>query len=292
MRYLGINIYYWGSGEQQQLRKELRRWVAEAEERGLLQRFWYTSFDSRGPHLFALFATRQEDYSALESMLRQRAEAFLVSFPSLTELSLDELTIRHGECRGTVMNCVDRMDGIAANNTFEVFEHDDASFPFKITGKMERPELIWERIDLASRWTLDLATGNRARAALQWLRAIDRALTRKAVPSSLYWRFHAGTLMLRLEEFLEARGETVEQWLAKAVTQRNHAMFSEVWNSSGEIPVDSDALVSALLSTPGLELNERFRIMRDLDHTILLQLGQLVRLQIPMVLFAWQQSLQ
>jgi hypothetical protein len=292
MNNIGFNIYYWGMQEQQRLLQHgLGVWARDARDQGLLQRLWFCPYDARGPHVFAIFTTTSGAQDEVKTFLNDRIEDFITQFPSEAGLSAKEISERHGHCRGRSMNAADRQPGLAENNTFQIFEHEPADYPFRLNQRVSDTAEFWNRLDQVASWTLEQAGGDVSRWAIRWLAAIDRSLHQHDIAPADYWRYHAGTLLLGLEESARARPEAVNDWLQKAVTLPNRELFSLIWEEAETTPpLDISGLVHLVLSHSALTLTQRFSVLREINHFTLLQLGQIVRREIPIVLYGWQRN--
>jgi hypothetical protein len=293
MTYVGFNIYYWGQKEQQHLLKNgLALWVDEAGQRGLLQRLWYCPFDARSPHVFAIFSVPDAGRDALKCFLHDRIRQFIDRTPSRADLPEQEAAERHRRCRGVTMNSADRQPGPALNNSFTIFEHGTGDYPFWLNNRVANPAEFWEHLHLVSSWCLQRAGGDVSRAAIQWLAAVDRSLARHEVPRADFWRYHAGSLLLGLEESLKKQQTPVADFLQRAVSEKNRQVFSASWSEiENDPPLDVEALIRLVFSQPGSTFHQNFAVLRSINHFTLLQLGQIVLHEIPIVLYAWQRNL-
>ena len=296
MSHLGINIYYWGTSEQRHLLLEgVRPWAVEAREKGLAESFWHCRFDARGPHIFALFKTSATARDRLQELLSQRLSTFLERSPSRAILAADELERRHAECRGKALCRVDGADGIAANNTFVLFDHEADGYPLWLDRGMAQAGAFWRQLDALSFWTLArLEQGEASAASVRWLAAVGGGLSRRGLPAAEYWRLHATTLIPSLAGRWETEPDALLASLAGAVSERNRLNFARIWDRAGAAAgegFDIDPLIEAVTADDGRTLEQRFRVLREVNHTTLAQLEQPVALHIPMVLYAWQQSL-
>jgi len=296
MSYVGANIYYWGKQEQRQLLLEgVRAWALEARNRGLSNSLWYCHFDARSPHVFVLFGAGPETRAALKSYLQTEIGMFLLSRPSTAVLSAEELERRHEECRGKSLCAADREEGLVDNNSYFVFDHEPGAYPMWLSDGMAGKREFWNSMDRLTFWALQqLHEGNGEKAAIRWLAAVDQAMHRLGVRNSDYWAFHAGTLIPSLRQRLETCPEEVEAKLPQVLTKQNRELFSGVWNQikdGGGIGFDVDSFVQLVLAKDGRKPELCFQVLREANHTLLQQLGQAVKLHIPIILFAWQINL-
>ncbi|HEX6910929.1 MAG TPA: hypothetical protein VF142_11060, partial [Longimicrobium sp.] len=109
-----------------------------------------------------------------------------------------------------------------------------------------------------------------------------------------YWRHHAGTLLLGLDERLQADEAAVLDALPRIVGARNAALFGPAWEAAegGEAewrPLP--ALLRIVFADDGRAMPERLHLLREINHSVLGQLGQPVAARLPLVLFAWMRGL-
>jgi hypothetical protein len=289
MLHVGINVYFWGDAEQRRLVLDgVRRWALEARAQGLSDAFWFCRFDARGPHVFALFATTAENRERLRAFLGARAEAFLRDAPSTVELGEGELRERFAQCRGKVLCAADAGSDLAPNNSFVLFDQEPHRYPLWMGAGMADPGELWRAADAVALWALErVEEGSGQRAAMRWIAAVDHALQRLAVPAEEYWRMHAATLIPALAARLETEEHEVLASLPAAVGERNGQVFTAAW--SDPVPGIADHAVELVMTqSPAAQ---RFAVLRELNHTVLNQLGQPVRVHIPLVLHAWRCNL-
>jgi hypothetical protein len=293
--YFGANIYYWGTAEQNYLLVQgVRAWARNAQEKGLARHFWYFRFDTRGPHLFLLFATTVQAEPLLRQYLEMQIAKFLKNRPSAEPLSQEEIEKRHKECRGKAFNIADFEQGFAANNSFAAFRHDSMHYPLNFTNGMPLADELWRRLDNIAFWAIDQLDNDPAMKAIRWLAAVDQALHRGGFPAEAYWRFHACTLLLPLRERLAANEADVLAMVPRLVSDNNRRVFSDAWeqvalgNFAG---VDADALVALTMRDPGRTLEQRFLLLREINHAVMAQLGQWVKFQIPIIVYAWSRNI-
>lgn len=291
--HVGINIYYWGEAEERRLLVDgVRLWVRAAKAEGLADRFWFCPFDARGPHIFAVFSAPAARRRRLLRFLRAEVEAFLRTTPSRSSLPPEELRRRHEACRGKTLCAADELDGIAANNTFEMFMHSPDRHPFWMAAGMTDPAGFWRELDRIALAALDRrADGTHAVAAIRWMAAVDRALERLGAAAVDYWRWHATTLIPSLaERFEDDRSDPVAS-LDHAIGERNGRLFRMLTRGPVDEAMDPGPAIERTLAEDGRPITQRFRVLRELNHTTFGQLGQPVRSQIPLILFAWRQRL-
>jgi hypothetical protein len=293
MLHVGINVYFQGDAEQRRLLLDgVRAWALAARAGGLSDAFWFCSFDARGPHVFAIFATTAEKREALLALLEERASAFLRESPSTAALPDEEVLRRHEECRGKALCSADEEEGIAENNTFRLFDHAPDRYPLWVASGLADPAAYWREVDRIAFWALERREeGSGTAAAVRWLAAVDRALDRLGVPADEYWRRHASTLIPALAERLQSEEDEVLASLPGAVGERNLRAFESLWGESPAHDALAGPAVEMLLGDAGRSQARRLGLLRELNHNVLSQLGQPVRAHIPLVLFAWQRKL-
>lgn len=295
MIHLGCNIYHWGHDEQIRLLTEgLGPMARTLREAGLARRFWTCRFDARGPHVLALLTTTDSAVDELERALRSSLDHYLEQHPSTTELATESLRALHEGCRGKTLSIADREPGFAANNTYILFRHPPDGYPFGHTRGIEGEDALWRQLDTVTFWTIaQLAARRQTMAALRLMASVDAALRSAGLDAEGYWRFHASTLLVHLETRLATEPEKVYESLPAAVSERNRAIFDQVWRAppppSDAVP-DIDRVVSLATADRRPGSRSPWSLLRELTHIILGQLAQPVNAHIPMVLYAWHRN--
>jgi hypothetical protein len=292
MTHIGVNIYWWGEMEQQRLLRDgVRSWAVQARRARLAHGLWYCLFDARGPHVFLLLWTRKEMQTDLLAFLETEIRHFCEHVPSRVLLSPDELAQRHRECRGRVLCQADRAERLANNNTFEVFTHEPDGYPLWFSAGMANTAEFWRSMDALAFQNLErLVAGGLQTAAIRCLASVDGALDKLGFRTEPFWRLYASTLILPLSQ----RSSIESGVLQRALGEHNRAIFDRLWNERPEDPAQQPGigrLVKLILSDDGLPLEQRYRVLRELTHSVLAQLFQTADRRIPMVLYAWQRSL-
>jgi hypothetical protein len=293
---VGVNIYYWGETEQNRLLCEaLPGWSRLARHLDAGSRMWYCRFDARSPHIFALFSTSEAQEPALRTLLDDRVRTFLAEFPSACNLSASALEERHRACRGKALSPIDRLDGLADNNSFVLFRHDSCGYPFhRMAGTVERHQLSrW--LSRLSCWSIGALKESSTLAAARWLAAVDHAIanTIAAQPglAESYWRYHAGTLVVNHEGAADA--DQLVPLLPKLVSGRNREKLSAIWDDP-RVPeragLDFGGLMRFVFDGRR-PVPRSFELLRELNHTVLGQLGVWLTVQLPIILYAWQRNL-
>jgi hypothetical protein len=296
MIYLGINIYYWDRAEQQQflLWDGLRPCAVRARAQNLAGHFWFCSFDARGPHIFAWFGTSPEAAPLLRDLLNRDISVFLDHSPSQRVLAREELEQRHTECRGKTLCQPDTLEDIAPNNSFVIFEHKEDAYPLWLSRGMADPEKFWNLMDALTFWTMEKTRANSIEPGVRWLGAVDRFLKQRGLEREAYWRLHSVTLVPPLAERLKNGSEDVRASLRQALSPRNREFLSRFWTDKSDdgFGFDLEPLMEVITAEDGRSLEQRFRVLREVNHLVLGQCGYFVRFHIPMVLYGWEHSMQ
>lgn len=294
MVHLAINVYCWGDESQKRLLVDCLEPAARAVLRErLARRFWYTLFDARGPHVFALFSAQDGRAAELEARLCAELDTYLEESPSAEPLAREEVERRHLECRGKQLCAVDAEDGLARNNSYRMCRQPPDGYPFWTGGGTPREDELWDACGELAFWAMDQLRANSRAAPVWWTAALQRALSRRVANAAEYWRYHATTLLLGLEAMLEADEEAALAALSGAVGEQNQAVFRQVREAvesrSGAWPL-LDRVVELASARSGSTPGERWGLLREVNHNVLAQLQQPVRTRIPLVLCAWQRA--
>ncbi|MBV9773856.1 MAG: hypothetical protein JO040_07895, partial [Gemmatimonadetes bacterium] len=105
-----------------------------------------------------------------------------------------------------------------------------------------------------------------------------------------FWRHHAKTLLVHLEERLEADEAQVLATLPTVVGERNREVFTRLWDETPAWP-PARRLVEIVLAGDGRTPGQQRALLREINHFTLAQLGQPVMHHIPLILYAWQRNL-
>lgn len=295
MTHLGLNVYCWGQQEQNRLLADGLGPVArEVRDQRLARRFWFTRFDVRGPHIFAVFTPSPESSrSRLAEVVSARLEAYLDRHPSQVVLERAELEERHAACRGKSLCAADQASDFAPNNSFALVDHATWAYPFRWSAHLAAHEELWRQLDASTFWALEeLTRGRQTAAGIRWLAAVDLALAPSGHAAESYWRYHACTLVLPLTERLERAEEEVTASLPAAVGARNREIFSSLWNDVAETGApEVERWLALVLADDSRSERQRWSLLREINHSTLAQLGLPVKLQIPLVLYAWLRHL-
>jgi hypothetical protein len=292
MSHLALHVYFWGSDEQTRLLSEcLGPAARELRDEGLLDRFWFTSFDTRGPHVFALFTPPHGHSAELRARLGARLDGYLAGHPSTTCLAPEEVERRHAECRGKQLSAIDAEPGFAPNNSYRMADHPGDRYPFRLSAGAAAEDELWWIVQDVVFWAIGQRRARTSAAgAIRWLAEVDRALARAGAEPAEFWRHHATTLLVFLQARLDADEAGVLAALPAAVGERNRELFDRHWAPPAPGP-SAERLAEIVLADDGRPPGQRQALMREINHCTLAQLGLPVMHHIPLVLYAWQRNL-
>jgi hypothetical protein len=294
MKNLGLVVYSWGPRNQDRLIVEcLGPAVRELIEAGLASRFWFDRFDARGPHVLFLVSLEDDHFQAARERLAEQVEAYLSAHPSEEVLTPEDLADRHAGCRGKVQCEADARPGFGANNSFVLFEHGPRDYPFWLSAGVAEEERIWSLLSDLAFWAIDQLAARPGRvpfeAAVRWSAELDRALRAAGLEPAGYWRYHATTLILGLDERLETKEEEVLASLPGSVGEKNLSAFERIWSESANVWPSVSTLVH-LVFQGDRKAARQWALLREIVHGLFKQLSLPVRLHIPVVLFGWHQN--
>ncbi|HET6230937.1 MAG TPA: lantibiotic dehydratase C-terminal domain-containing protein [Longimicrobiaceae bacterium] len=292
MKHLALNVYLRGRAAQDRLLAEcVGPAVEEMRGSGLVRRFWFQPFDARGPHVGVVLGVADDAADEVRAEFSARLEAFLATHPSTEPLSDEEVARRHAECRGKRLCSIDAEPGIAAPGTFAFAEEAAPRYPF---GPMPQPgadDRAGEMMCGLALWSIGhLRAGTGSRAAVRWAASVDLALRESGEAADDYWRRHASTLLVGLDERYDADPEAIVSRLRELVGDRNRDAFARAWaevEADGPPWSSATELVEHALREGAQSPHGRWGVLREVNHCVLLQLGQMVRLHVPLVLYAW-----
>ena len=293
MAHLALHVYFWGDAETTRLRTDCLGPAAGAlRDDGLLERFWFTVFDARGPHVFAVLGVPDAAAGEVRRRLGERLDAYQAQHPSTAPLTAEEVERRHAECRGKQLSVLDAGPGIAPNNSYRMADHPSTGYPFACGAGVADEDELWRLVQDVALWAIDQRRAGTATAgAVRWIAWMDRALARAGADPAELWRYHAQTLLMPLEERLREDEAGVLASLPGAVGERNRAAFGRVWDQASP-PASCERLAEIALADDGRTAEAKRQLVRELNHCTLAQLGQPVRHHVPLILYAWQRSLQ
>ncbi len=296
---LALNIYSWGAAGKTRLLHELLLPALEPLYlEGRLTRWLFDRFDARGPHLFVLLgAPSQDQRRRLEEDLAAQIESFQAAFPCREELTEEALWAQHAACRGKSLCALDRLDGLASNNSFLFAPQGESDYPFSIFRRTRDVPDFWRAFADESFWAISQLAASDGRAmgpALRWAATFDHTLEELGVDAESYWRYHLCTLLPALAERFEAEAPAaVLASLAPLVKEKNRQVFGRIWQvtaaEEGRDP-RAVALLRSLLRGFGAE--SEFAAPREVFHLSLKQLGLELTFQISIVLYAWQRRIE
>jgi Lantibiotic biosynthesis dehydratase C-term len=299
MIHLGLTVYLWGIEAQDRLLSQcLAPAVGALRQEGLVNRFWFERMDIRGPHLFVLFRVSPGATDEVKRRLTERIEGFLATHPCPLIMSHEELRSRHDFCRGKIQCAPDRDSGFAENNTFRLFQHEERGYPFHLSEGIPQEEEIWRLLTELTFWTVDQLSSpssSRTAIAVRWFAILDCVVRATQVSPERYWRYHASTLLVSLEKGLAMDEARVLSSLPSALGEKNIATLTRIW-SEIEAGRSSypwiDTIVELVLNAPKPSEEQRLAFLREIIHCSLKQLGLMVAFHLPLVLFAWNLTLQ
>lgn len=293
MTHLALHVYFWGDPETSRLLTDcLGPAARELRDEGLLERFWFTVFDTRGPHVVAVLSTPEGGADRVRSRMAAHLDRYLAEHPSTAPLTAEEMERRHEQCRGKRLSVIDAEPGFAPNNSYQMAEHPADGYPFWLGAEVAAQDALWGTVQDVAFWAIEQRRARASTAgAVRWIAAVDRALLRAGEDPAECWRHHAQTLLVHLKDRLEADEAQVLATLPTVVGERNRAVFGRLWD---EPPRDSlaDGLVEIALADDGRTPAQKRMLLRDLNHCTLAQLGQPVLHHVPLILYAWQRNLQ
>lgn len=289
--HLGAVVYLWGEAEQSRLVTHcLAAFADELRSRGL-RAFWFDRFDARGPHVFALWSLPPQRLSEARDTLGRRLERYLAAHPASARLPDSELAARHAACRNKTLCAADTLPGMARPGTYLVFEQPETAYPLQLLRRAPQPRALAASVDELTRWVVERMTAAApeipSQAAMRWIASLDATLAEDDVAAERYWRYHASTLLPGLAARLDA-GEPVAHRLVSA---RNHSTFTRVWARTPAGWWPGWPRLLELLAFGSGSTRESHLLLREILHTSLKQLGLPVKLQIPLVCFAWSRHL-
>lgn len=294
LQHFALNVYQWASDAQDQLLAECLGPAARALGReGLVSRFWFYRSDVRGPHLGTVFASADDAGEAC-AIFKARLDVYLAAFPCTAIPAAGELEKRHAECRGAVLCAIDAEPGLAPNNSYCFAPHPADGFFLRQTSLVAEQDELWSFLNELASWSISRLGPDAPRTAVRWIAAVDGALRRAALPAEACWRYYATTLRVGMKDQLQADEESVVGALPRMLGDRNLAALSRVWAEVEDAPqwAPLDELVRRVMADDGRALDERVRLLRTLNHSVLSQLGQPANLRIPLVLYAWLRSVR
>jgi hypothetical protein len=293
MTHLALHVYFWGDAETSRLLTDcLGPAARELRDQGLLDRFWFTVFDTRGPHVIAILTSPDAAADEVRRHIGARLDRYLAEHPSTAPLTAEEIDRRHAECRGKRLSAIDDEPGFAPNNSYRMAAHPSDGYPFRRSAELAARDELWRRVQDVTFWAIDQRRARTSTAgAVRWIAWMDHALARAGTDPAEFWRYHAQTLLVYLEERLRGDEAAVLATLPGAVGERNRAVFDRVWDDPS-LPPDCQRLVEIVLADDGRTAGEKQALLREVNHFTLAQLGQPVLYHIPLILYAWQRNLQ
>ncbi|MEM6454305.1 MAG: hypothetical protein AAF772_04350 [Acidobacteriota bacterium] len=295
---LGLNLYRWQRAQQNRDLIECIAPLADAlRQTNQLDHLWFTRFGARGPHVFLVFGCLDD---AARSDVEARIHAYIAEQPPSTPLADGEQQERHDECRGKALWIGDRQPGLAEPDTtfFAPFD-GDRRYPYRYAAHLSEAQQrsVWRvvgRLTQHQLARLQPTEQGQTGAALAWLTSFDQALQTRWSSDQItaLWRRHAGTLVLGLNDRWQADPETFEADLSQRISPNNRAAMDRAWaavdptSATSRIAADLLDAVGAPDGNPHTD-----RLLREIHHVALLQLGVWVSVHIPLVLYLWHRNL-
>jgi hypothetical protein len=295
LQHFALNVYQWTSNAQDQLLAECLGPAARSlGVDGLVRQFWFYRFDVRGPHLGVLFGASADGAAEACAVLKVRLDAYLATFPCTVVPAAGELEKRHAECRGAVLCAMDAEPGLAPNNSYCLAPHPADGFFLRQTSLVPEQDELWLLLGELAFWSISRLGPDAPRPAVRWFAAMDGALRRATLPAEACWRYYATTLRLGMKDQLRVDENAVVDALPRMLGERNLTVLSRAWAQVEDAPqwASVDELVRRVMADDGRALDERVRLLRTLNHSVLSQLGQPASLRIPVVLYAWLRNLR
>lgn len=259
-------------------------------------RFWFDRFDARGPHLFLLFSAAETGIDALrarlEALITGGLEALAAEGPADDTPGAARIEELHAACRGKTLCAADRQPGLAADGSFVLDSQPADAYPFHLTPAHGPADTIWPRISALTNWTLEqrAAAGDEpaTAAALRFMAGLDRQLRASDAEPADYWHHHLKSLMHELDALLEEKGEPFVDALAAGLGDANRRVFQQVWQWAETAEPAWDGL-PALVSDVTTRGPGAWRLLREIVHGALKQLGLVVPKHLPILIFGWLQ---
>lgn len=294
--HVALNVYCWGGDEEDRLLSRcLGPLVRELRAEGVIRWFWFTRFDARGPHVAGVFSGAPERLPELRTRLDAGLTGFLSGHASAVTFPAGELDRRHAECRGACLCGIDAEPGIARNNSFRFAAHGADGYPFSFAAGASFGDDLWDLLTDECLWTIDqLPAPSRTTAAVRWIAGVDGALRRAGADPAGYWRYHASTILLGLEERLDRDEKRVLAALSGMVGERNRRVLARAWSEAEHDAAawpGADRLAGMVAAADGRTEAERWLLLRTINHGILAQLGLPVILRLPLLVYAWLRAL-
>jgi hypothetical protein len=293
MHTSALNVYFWDFTEQNRLLTEcLGPAVQRLRDKGVLERFWYDRFDTRGPHVTLLLGGPESGVEKVRARLNAVLDEYLRRAPSTLQLTTEELELRHKQCRGKHLCSLDLLPGLAPNNSYQWADDAEDAYVLKRLEGMDAGELNDLLADQAL-WSIDqLRRGGVTATAIRWAAGLTAALDQAGADPVEFWRFYAASLVLPLRTAITEDNPLVLEGLPRLIGERNLPVFDALWDSSlRSAPVfpGLHALATLIAAEPASRRRNHF--VRELIHAVLAQLDQYVRFRIPLSLYGYQRTL-
>ena len=267
--------------------------IKELRSEGLVDSFFYDRFDRRGPHIFGVASVCKETFEEVEYRIKNKVESYFADRRNMDQYPLDELMARHYGCEGKALCEIDRLAGLATDQTVLFCGHSNGSYPFSITKDMPGSAELWRLVDKTTSYTLQVLADERSPTsqALNWIATVDRSLYRYHMNAGDYYRYHAATLLTNLEEKLEENEQEIIESLPGMVA-KNRAIFDKFFSRED---IDTSWLSINQLVNLATNPNPAFHhwaTLREVVHCTLKQFGLSINTQMPIILYGWLRALQ
>jgi hypothetical protein len=298
MSNLGLTVYLWSLDAQNHfLSSCLAPALQELRQEGLVSRFWFERMDIRGPHIFAPLRAPDGTAAEVSARLSARIDDHLAERPCPLSMTPAELQFRHDYCRGKLQSAADRLPGFAGNNTSNILPHGERDYPFHLSAGLAGEEELWLLLTELTLWSVSQLSGpeeSLRATAIRWFAAFEEAVRGTLSEPGRYWRHHAATLILNLDELLQEGEERALAQLSGSLGEKDKEIFSRAWNELREdwYPVPRiRRIVQIILSASEPAERQRFDLLREIIHVGLKQLCLKVAVHPSLVLLAWSRCL-
>lgn len=298
MANLGLTVYLWSLDAQNHcLLSCLAPALLELQREGLVSRFWFERMDIRGPHIFTPIRVPDGAAAEISVRLSTRIDRYLAEHSCALDMTAAELRFRHDYCRGKLQSAADRLPGLAENNSFNILPHDERGYPFHLSAGLADEEELWRLLTELTFWSITrLSEPVEAlrTTALRWFAAFEEAVRLNRGAPERYWRHHAETLILNLNEHLVDGDERALARLSEKIGDQDAETFSRFPSEPGESWYPAPRIrrvVQIVLSASELAEQQRFDLLREIIHVGLKQLCVPVAVHPSLVMLAWRHSL-
>ncbi len=296
--YLGCAVYLFSAHAQNRFLTECLAPLADELLKARLRgKFVCDRNDLRGPHINVIFGVIPGRRDELRLRMEDAVAQHLSRVPCTTPPAESEILARHDACSAKFLTIADRALGIAHNNTYCVFDHEERGYPFVLTEKMqwEQEEVFWQLHENLVLWSLgELASGCGSVAAVRWVAALDRASVCNLERASSWFGFVVNRLAPQLARKVRS-GEVSSSALMALVGRANATNFSQIFVASharfGAVP-DLKPLMRFFNGDDESLFENGQSLQYDIVRSILQILGLNVREEVPLLVYAWANALE